>query len=109
VLGPGSLFTSVLAVIAVPSIREALASTSAQKVYVCNLRPQVPETQGFDVAAHVGAVLAHGVEPDVVLYDPAALPVGSLDHRAVAEDLTATAAVEHDPAKLAAALRRLLG
>src|SRR5436853_49097 len=38
VIGPGSLFTSVLAVVAVPAIRKALAAASGQKVYVCNLR-----------------------------------------------------------------------
>ena len=38
VIGPGSLFTSVLAVVAVPAIADALRATSARKVYVCNLR-----------------------------------------------------------------------
>ncbi len=49
VLGPGSLFTSVLAAAIVPEVTEALAATSAQTVYVCNLRPQLPETDDFDV------------------------------------------------------------
>jgi uncharacterized cofD-like protein len=39
VLGPGSLYTSVLAATAVPGIAEGLAATSARLVYVCNLRP----------------------------------------------------------------------
>ena len=65
VIGPGSLFTSVLAVVAVPAIREALAATRARKVYVCNLRVQSPETEGYDVAAHVDALRAHGLEVDV--------------------------------------------
>ena len=67
VIGPGSLFTSVLAVVAVPAIRDALAATRARKVYVCNLRVQSPETEGYDVAAHVDALLAHGLEVDVVV------------------------------------------
>ncbi|MDQ3643264.1 MAG: YvcK family protein, partial [Actinomycetota bacterium] len=62
VLGPGSLYTSVLAVVAVPALRAALADSSARKVYVCNLRHQVPETEGYDVAAHVEALSAHGLE-----------------------------------------------
>ncbi|HEX3623549.1 MAG TPA: gluconeogenesis factor YvcK family protein, partial [Acidimicrobiales bacterium] len=44
VIGPGSLFTSVLAVVVVGDVRDALASTPGRKVYVCNLRPQLPET-----------------------------------------------------------------
>jgi uncharacterized cofD-like protein len=47
VLGPGSLFTSVLAAAIVPAVRSALQATSAQRVYVANLTPQVPETKGF--------------------------------------------------------------
>ena len=47
VIGPGSLFTSVLAAVAVGGIAEAVASSAAQVVYVCNLRPQVPETAGL--------------------------------------------------------------
>ncbi len=50
VLGPGSLFTSVLAACVVPGIREALSATRAQRVYVANLREQLPETAGFDIA-----------------------------------------------------------
>ena len=60
VIGPGSLYTSLLAAVAVTGVTEALAATTAQKVYVCNLRPQVPETEGYDVAAHVGALASTG-------------------------------------------------
>jgi len=42
VIGPGSLYTSVLAAAAVPAIVDALAATSAQMVFVCNMRPQSP-------------------------------------------------------------------
>ena len=93
VIGPGSLFTSVLAAIAVPGLRDALAKTSARKIYVCNLRQQVPETEGYDTDAHVEALVAHGVEPDVVLADP---------------NLADASGGSHDPARLAAALQELL-
>ena len=53
VIGPGSLFTSVLAAAAVGGIADAVARSRGQRVYVCNLRPQQPETAGFDVAAHL--------------------------------------------------------
>ena len=56
-IGPGSLFTSVLAAVAVPGIAEAVGrSQAARRVYVCNLRPQIPETAGFDVGMHVDAL-----------------------------------------------------
>jgi len=67
VIGPGSLYTSVLAALAVPGIRAAVAASPAQVVYVCNLRPQVPETERYDVDAHLQALRDHGVEPDVVV------------------------------------------
>jgi uncharacterized cofD-like protein len=108
VLGPGSLFTSILAVVAVPAIRAALASTAARKVYVCNLRPQVPETAGYDVAAHVDALTAHGVDVDVVLCDPAAMPLGMLTVPHVERPLARADSGAHDPAALATALADLL-
>ena len=109
VLGPGSLFTSVLAAVAVRGIREALESATAPKVYVCNLRQQHSETSGFDVASHVDALVAHGVTPDVVVHDPAALEVGPLSVRAVSAALTAPGQLGHDPARLAAVLAELVG
>ncbi|QXC61716.1 YvcK family protein [Aquihabitans sp. G128] len=66
-VGPGSLFTSVLAAAIVPAVREALAATSATRVYVANLRPQVPETEGFTLSDHVRALAEHHVAVDVVL------------------------------------------
>lgn len=106
VLGPGSLFTSVLAVVAVPGIRDALQGTGARKVYVCNLRPQVPETEGYDVAAHVEALTAHGVDVDLVLCDSAQLPVGMLQTPCVDRRLARGSG--HDPELLAEALAGLV-
>ena len=73
VLGPGSLFTSVLAATLPPAVHEALAATRAQRVYVCNVAAVERETLGFDVASHAVALRAHGVEVDVVLADEHAL------------------------------------
>jgi uncharacterized cofD-like protein len=70
VLGPGSLFTSVLAVCAVPGIRQAIAGRQGGRVYVCNLGPQHPETSGLDADAHIAALVAHGVVLDVIVCDP---------------------------------------
>jgi uncharacterized cofD-like protein len=108
VIGPGSLFTSVLAVVAVPAVRKALAATPGRKVYVCNLRPQLPETAGYDVAAHVGALRAHGLDIDVVLCQPDSLPLGLLDVECVERPVASPDGTSHDPALLAAALEDLL-
>jgi uncharacterized cofD-like protein len=116
VIGPGSLFTSVLAAVVVPEIREALAATSARRVYVCNLRPQAPETDGFDVADHVDALTRHGVDVDVVLHQRDGLPLGVLAGRGgegppriVAAEIARPHGLAHDPARLAAALADLVG
>ncbi len=68
-IGPGSLFTSVLAACVIPGILQALAGTKAQKIYVANLRPQIPETADFSLQDHVDALWDHGVRPDRVLVD----------------------------------------
>lgn len=109
VLGPGSLFTSILAAAVVPGIRDALAATTAQKVYVCNLRPQVPETAGYDVAAHVEALAAHGVDVDVVVCDPTELAVGTMRTRCIERPLARADGPGHHPQQLAAALAELAG
>ena len=109
VLGPGSLYTSVLAALALPGIREAVAASSAQVVYVCNLRPQIPETDGYDVADHLEALEDHGVEPDVVICDPGALPIGRVTIDVVSTGVARPHGLAHDPDLLAAALSALLG
>jgi len=109
VIGPGSLFTSVLAVVAVPALCDALATTPGRKVYVCNLREQKPETAGYDVADHVAALAAHGLEVDVVLYHPGALPVGRPGVMCVEREVARQGETAHDPERLAAALVDLVG
>jgi len=109
VIGPGSLYTSVLAAVAVKGIAEALAATGAQRVYVCNLYPQVPETEGYDVAAHVAALREHGVDVDVVLWDSqAGLVAGACDRPLVDRRLAGVNGLVHDPARLAVVLSDLL-
>ena len=106
-IGPGSLFTSVLAVLAVPAIREAVAKARGNRVYICNLSEQHPETSGYDVAAHVDALLAHGVVLDTVIYDPAGIPLGRLPRglEVIARPLADSTGRLHTPDLLAEALR----
>ena len=120
VLGPGSLFTSVLAAILVPGISAAVVR-APRVALVLNIAQQIGETAGMDAAGHVRAVLDHvpGIRLDAVLaHDgPApgvALPVAvdeeelaSLRAPLVRADLVAGGA-RHDPHKLAAALKGLL-
>jgi uncharacterized cofD-like protein len=109
VIGPGSLFTSVLAAAAVGGIADAVARSGAQRVYVCNLRPQLPETAGFDVAAHLEALSRHNVAVDVVVCDTSrGMPLGDLGISALDIPLTDGNALVHSPVKLAQALASLL-
>jgi 2-phospho-L-lactate transferase/gluconeogenesis factor (CofD/UPF0052 family) len=71
-LAPGSLFTSVLAVAALPDIRSALARTKARLAWICNLEPELNETASMSAPDHLAALRRHGVRVDTVLYDPAA-------------------------------------
>jgi uncharacterized cofD-like protein len=65
VLGPGSLFTSVLPVLLIPAIQRAVAAAHGIRVYACNVATQLGETEGFDLADHVEALIAH-TQPDIV-------------------------------------------
>ena len=107
VIGPGSLFTSVLAALVVPALRVALAATSARKIYVANLNEQIPETEGFDVAAHVAALRNHGIDVDQVLCDPAGPTHGGVAVEVVERPVARPHGLAHDPDLLGAALRGL--
>jgi len=118
VLGPGSLFTSLIATVLVPGIRTALQKTSARRIFVCNTRMQKGETEGLAASDHVQALLAH-VGPsaaDVVLVQAPEIPVDGVrvDRDAleflgieVVEADVATSEGAHDPDALAAVLRGL--
>jgi 2-phospho-L-lactate transferase/gluconeogenesis factor (CofD/UPF0052 family) len=100
VLGPGSLFTSVLAAAVVEDVRDALKRTAARRVYVCNVRAEAGETRGYDVAAHVAALRRHGIEPDVVVAQRGALPLGDVGAEVVEADVVRPHGLAHDPARL---------
>ncbi len=75
VLGPGDLYTSVLANCVVDGVPEALRHTSAQLVYVANLMTKLGQTHDMGVAEHVAEVVAYtGREPDYVLVNSGAIP-----------------------------------
>jgi uncharacterized cofD-like protein len=104
-IGPGSLFTSVLAACVVPGITQALAGTRAKKIYVANLRGQVPETEGYALEDHVSALLRHGVTPDLVLVDQrSTYAAQSCSRRVHIADLSGENGRVHDVQKLAEAV-----
>jgi 2-phospho-L-lactate transferase/gluconeogenesis factor (CofD/UPF0052 family) len=98
-----------LAAVAVGGIAEAVATSEAQVVYVCNLHPEVPETEGFDVADHVAALARHNVSVDLVLCDSIrGMRIGATGVRVHDVPLTGENTLVHSPAKLAQALAGLL-
>jgi uncharacterized cofD-like protein len=56
VLGPGSLYTSIISNLLVKGIAQAIRRSSAKKVYVCNIVTQPGQTDGFDANRHVGSI-----------------------------------------------------
>jgi uncharacterized cofD-like protein len=128
VLGPGSLFTSILAVVLVPELREAILAAPGIRVYAANVATQLGETEGMDLADHVEALVAH-VGPamvDLVLAnsrldleahddeggEPVRLrwpPAARQSPRLVLEEIVDPANPHHhDPDRLAAALIRII-
>lgn len=83
VLGPGSLFTSLIATLLVPGVRQALVDAPGRKIFVCNNRVQKGETEGFTASAHVAALGAH-------------VPAAQLDAIVVQSPSLASDGVEND-------------
>jgi uncharacterized cofD-like protein len=131
VLGPGSLYTSILPNLLLPEILDALAATRARVVLLMNLMTQPGETDGMDALAHLAAVqrwgrgdlvdvvLVNGAPPRLPLLDlygqEGAVPVvvdeaalAGQGVRVVVDDLLEDGPlIRHDPAKLARALLAL--
>jgi len=76
VIGPGSLYTSVLPNLLIEGVTEAIRRSAAAKVYVANIVSQEGETRGFSLKDHLEAIRKHtGVSPfDFVLVNSSGLP-----------------------------------
>jgi uncharacterized cofD-like protein len=111
VIGPGSLHTSLLAVLAVPDIKAALHTAAGRTIFVANLRG-VRSAAALTLADHIGALADHGVNPDVVLVDEnTTMADGPLPPNAhiVRQAMARFDTPAHDPAQLAKALADLVG
>ncbi|MHB0979323.1 MAG: gluconeogenesis factor YvcK family protein [Thermoleophilia bacterium] len=101
VLGPGSLFTSVVPNLLVGGVREALAATSATVVYVANVMTQPGETAAFSGLDHVRALVDHlglGVL-DVVLANVMPVPADLLRrYRSQGAEPVSWGGADHDGA-----------
>src|SRR5579871_1872850 len=62
-MGPGSLFTSLIPNLLVRGITDAIVSSPATKVYICNLMTQANESLGLTAADHIRALNAHAQKP----------------------------------------------
>lgn len=59
ILGPGSLYTSIIPNLLIREITEAIVSSNATKVYVCNAMTQPGETDGYSATDHIKALVSH--------------------------------------------------
>jgi uncharacterized cofD-like protein len=127
VLGPGSLYTSLMPNLLVEGIAKALLQSDGLKVYVCNVATQPGETDGYDVEAHVAALVRHlpgqtnpldvvvatmhppgagAPQPDVTLVTTT--PSDAARPQVLVEDVVRDDhPLRHDPDKLATVLMRV--
>ncbi|WP_238442454.1 gluconeogenesis factor YvcK family protein [Desulfofalx alkaliphila] len=131
ILGPGSLYTSVIPNLLVKGVAEAINNSSALKVYVCNVMTQPGETRNYSASDHLKAIIDHcGRLVDYVMVNTGgiperligryrregAAPVGAdirklerMGVKPVKENLVLESdVVRHHPQKLARALLKLI-
>jgi uncharacterized cofD-like protein len=126
VIGPGSLYTSLLATLLVPGITEAVNQANGRLVYVANLSTQDGETLGMDCADHLEALIGmSGIRPPaaIVANETAVTFPAPLTALEVDEEVLATYGVDvvfgqlvqptaklprHDPVRLGGVLARLI-
>jgi len=77
-LGPGSLYTSVIPNLLVDGVADTIRASHAQKFYICNIMTQDGETEGYTAADHLEALQRHGREGivDLCLANNAPIPRG---------------------------------
>ncbi len=83
VLGPGSLFTSILPNLMIENVGQAVCQTKAEVVYICNIMTQKGETEHFSDADHIKVLHEHLGQPfiDTVLVNTEPVPKDYLDRQ----------------------------
>lgn len=66
ILGPGSLYTSVIPNLLIKEISQAISKSQAKKIYVCNIMTQPGETTGYSASEHIKAILDHAGYPNMI-------------------------------------------
>jgi len=129
IVGPGSLYTSILPNLVVDGMAEALKASPAIKVFVCNVATQPGETDAFRVSDHLEAIERHlganifdfvvvnsnnnfTLPPSAqaagirrVVYDPATVSKRSI-HAVLVDVVNPRVSTHHDPDKLARAIMK---
>lgn len=65
IMGPGSLYTSIIPNLLVKGIPEAICKSPAKKVYISNVMTQPGETDGFKVSNHLKVLMDYGVAENI--------------------------------------------
>ena len=131
-IGPGSLYTSIIPNLLVPEIGAAIKASNAPKIYVCNVMTQPNETLGYKASDHVRALVRHigqgvithvlvntgRVQPEVLekyrgagadFVEPDEAAISILGVKPIRGDfIDDTNLVRHHPLKLASAILRLV-
>jgi len=132
VLGPGSVYTSIVPNLLVSGIPEAISASDAVKIYVCNVMTQPGETDGYSAADHVRAIARHAdqrvfnhvlvnqkkpgkelldkyAESNQLFVEPNVNVIREMGYRPIVGDfISQTDVVRHDPMKLADAIVKLI-
>ena len=132
ILGPGSLYTSIVPNLLVDGIADTLRKSRAIKIYICNVMTQPGETDGYTASMHVKAILEHAGKGvvDYVLVNSSSIPKTMLESYAAngsypvvldreelnrlgvgfvhADIMSDTDAGHHDPKKLMEAVMRMV-
>ena len=129
ILGPGSLYTSIMPNLLVEGVAHALKNSKAIKIYICNVLTQPGETDNYTASQHAKAILDHTGHGtiDYVLVNSAPIPdemwrgtgakpveidedkVNALGMGLIKEDLMSTTEIgRHDPDKLCAAVMKII-
>lgn len=67
VLGPGSLYTSVMPNLLIEGIQREIVNSKAQKIYICNVMSEAGETDDYSVSDHIRAIIKH-TRPGIINY-----------------------------------------